>query len=318
MTISMGRRTFAASLSTAAMLGISLGLAGCGGGGDPDPSNAVVYTEPGANVPTVGTPAAGTGAAATPAGVAPAAASPAVAATSVPSGKAEGWGTLKGQIVFGGTPPAPENLFDKGKAPKDADIVCSKDGPILNESLIVDSGSKGVKNVLVFLSKPTAINEEAKSNAVKVNAVFDQKNCVFEPHILPMMAGSTITLKSSDPVGHNVNASMIANSRFNSLLAANQSQPYSPGTAEKQPSRVVCDVHPWMLAYWMVLDHPYYAVTDAKGNFEIKNVPAGAQKVVVWQESTKHLTPIQGEEVTITANGTTEKSWTLDPAKVKK
>lgn len=317
MTISMRRRTFATSLSATAVLGISLGLAGCGGG-EPDASNAVVYTEPGVNVPTAATAAGGSPATTTPAGVAPAAATPVASTNAAPSGKAEGWGTLKGQIVFGGTPPAPEFLFEKGKAPKDADIVCSKDGPILNERLIVDSGTKGVKNVLVFLSKPTAVNEEAKANAAKTNVVFDQKNCVFEPHILPMMAGSTITLKSSDPVGHNVNASMIANSRFNSLLAANQSQPYTPGTAEKQPSQVVCDVHPWMLAYWMVLDHPYSAVTDAKGNFEIKNVPAGTQKVVVWQESTKHLTPIQGEEVTITANGTTEKSWTLDPAKVKK
>ena len=37
----------------------------------------------------------------------------------------------------------------------------------------------------------------------------------------------------------------------------------------------------------MVLDNPYFAVTDDKGNFEIKNVPAGTQKVVVWQEAVK-------------------------------
>ena len=314
MKTSMACRTIATGLGSLAVLGLSIGLTGCGGG-ETDSSNAVVYTEPGKSIPTAGsttvTRDAGTPAATTtPGTAAPAAAAPAV--------KAEGWGTLKGQIVFGGAPPAPEVLFEKGKASKDADVVCSKDGPIPNERLVVDGATKGVKNVLVFLSKPTAVNEEAKSNASKASVTFDQKNCIFEPHVLPLMAGSTITLKSSDPVNHNVNASFKANSPFNSILAANQAVPYSPASAEKQPTRVVCDVHPWMIAYWLVLDHPYYAVTDAKGNFEIKNVPAGTQKVVVWQESTAHLTSPQGEEVTITPNGVTEKSWTLDPAKVKK
>jgi hypothetical protein len=72
-----------------------------------------------------------------------------------------------------------------------------------------------------------------------------------------------------------------------------------------------------MLAYWLVLDNPYFAVTDANGNFEIKNVPAGTQKVVVWQEATLFVTPPTGEDVAIKANDTTAKSFTIDPSKVK-
>ena len=69
----------------------------------------------------------------------------------------------------------------------------------------------------------------------------------------------------------------------------------------------------------MVLDNPYFAVTDDKGNFEIKNVPAGTQKVVVWQEAVKgggFVTAPSGEEVTIKANDTTVKDFTIDPRKL--
>ena len=52
--------------------------------------------------------------------------------------------------------------------------------------------------------------------------MFDQKKCVFEPHVLGMMAGETVTLKSSDPVNHNVNVKLKA-STFNQTIAGGQS-----------------------------------------------------------------------------------------------
>jgi Polysaccharide lyase family 4, domain II len=72
-----------------------------------------------------------------------------------------------------------------------------------------------------------------------------------------------------------------------------------------------------MTAYWLVLDHPYFAVTDKDGNFEIKNVPAGTQKLVVWHEAASYVTPTSGESITIKANDATTKDFTIDPAKLK-
>ena len=66
----------------------------------------------------------------------------------------------------------------------------------------------------------------------------------------------------------------------------------------------------------MVLDSPYFAVTDAQGNFEIKNVPAGTQKVVVWQEAAKFVTPTSGQDVVIKADDTTTVPFTIDAGKV--
>jgi hypothetical protein len=72
-----------------------------------------------------------------------------------------------------------------------------------------------------------------------------------------------------------------------------------------------------MEAYWMVVDHPYITVTDDKGYFEIKNAPAGTQKIVVWQEAVGFVTPGSGEDVNIKANDTTTKDFNIDPARVR-
>ena len=72
-----------------------------------------------------------------------------------------------------------------------------------------------------------------------------------------------------------------------------------------------------MTSYWLVLDNPYFAVTDADGNFEIKNAPAGTQKVAVWQEATLFVTPSSGQDVTIAAGGDTAQEFKILAAQVK-
>lgn len=237
--------------------------------------------------------------------------------TATSSASAEGYGTLKGKVTFEGEAPAPKVLFEKGKAAKDPD-VCAKDAPLLSERLIVDSSSKGVKNVLVYLNKPTSISSEAKKAAAAAHVVFDQAKCVFEPHVLAVMVNTPILLKSSDPVNHNINAKL-KSAAFNKLLSAKAEEKYTPIGAERLPAEVTCDIHPWMRAWWMVLDHPYFAVTDEKGEFEIKNVPAGTQKVVVWQEALDKrgfITAPSGDPVVVKGNET-EINFKIEPSRVR-
>jgi plastocyanin len=299
---------------TPALLGLSVSvtlaaaLAGCGG--QPDSSSAVVVPEP--NSVTTKSPGAGAPAPTTSAASAPVAAESATATV-----KAEGWGTLKGHVLFAGDPPPRKALREKGKAEKNPE-VCAKDGPIESERLVVDPASKGVKFALVYLPKPTAVNEDAKKAAASVKIDFDQKGCVFQPHVLGLMAGVPITLKSSDPMNHNVNIKL-KNSGGNPTVAGGASLPFTPSSAERTPGQVVCDIHPWMSAWWMVLDSPYFAVTDDQGNFEIKNVPAGTQKVVVWQESVAKggfVTAPSGDNIDIKPNDSTAKDFTIDPTKL--
>lgn len=296
----------------------SLVLSGCGGGSSLD--NAVVVPDPSVNISAnpaaaaLGTPTAAAPAAGTPApaaeGTAPA---PAAAAPTA----SDGFGTLKGKVVIEGNKPTLKFLVNKGDAGvKDAAVCATVDVP--NEALLTGADGKGVKYALVYLPKPTAVNPEAVSAAQAAKVVFDQKNCVFVPHVIGFMKGQSIDIVSSDPVGHNVNAKMRANGASNNLLGPGQKTTFTPKAAEGRPSEVTCDIHPWMKAYWLILDNPYFAVTDENGNFEIKNAPAGTQKVVVWQEAVQFVTPPSGSDVTIPKDGVTENlEFKVDSAKVK-
>ncbi len=295
-------------LGLAALLAAA--LPGCGGP-TADKSDAVLVSSPDAKTGAKATPAPTTG---TPAPTGGGTSAPTPSASSAPVAS-EGWGTLKGKVVFGGTPPEQPLLAAVGKAPKDPEF-CAKTEPIKNERLVVDSGTKGVKNVFVYLTRPTAVNDEAKKAAAAKHVEFDQKNCTFIPHAVAVITGTTVTMKSSDGTNHNVNF-QLKSLNLNPTMAPGATMDVKPEEPERGPGPVICSIHPWMTAYWLVLDHPYFAVTDKDGNFEIKNVPAGTQKLVVWQEAVSYVTPTSGESITIKANDTTTKDFTIDPAKVK-
>jgi hypothetical protein len=309
MKMSDWRKPAILGLSASSMLAVA--ILGCGGQGTDSGDAVVVPSKTVTTAPTAKPGPASSGATPT-----PSAAPTPTASTPV---KSEGFGTLKGQVVFGGDPPSPKVVAEKGNAPKDP-TVCAKDAPILSERLVVDGATKGVRNVLVYLPRPTNVSEEAKKAAAGKEVLFDQIKCVFEPHVLGVMANQPVTLKSSDPVNHNINAKLRAGGAFNSLLQAQGKTQFTPTAPERTPAEVTCDIHPWMRAWWMVLDHPYFAVTDAKGYFEIKNAPAGSQKVVVWQEAIDKggfLTAASGEELVLKANDTVVKDYTIESSRLR-
>ena len=73
--------------------------------------------------------------------------------------------------------------------------------------------------------------------------------------------------------------------------------------AERRPILVACDIHPWMKAYIMVFDHPFFAVTAEDGSFEIKGVPAGEQNLVVWQEKVGYVNPEKAKGTPVSGQG---------------
>jgi plastocyanin len=318
MSPSAMRKSLGAGLSLATLL--MLPLAGCGGGAQ-SVDDAVLVSAPEANTNAPGAiaaaPAVGSPAAPTAPGAAPAA-TPSAAPSTSPAPKANeaagGFGTLKGKVVLGGAAPTPKVLVAKGDASVKDPSVCAKE-EIKSERLVVGKDN-GVRYALVYIPKPTAVSPEAKSAASTASVDFDQKNCVFEPHVLGVMTGAKIVLKSSDSVGHNVD-SRVQNNALNSAIAAGVEVPFVTQAAARAPGQVVCGVHPWMTAYWMVTDSPYITVTDADGNFELKNVPAGSQKVVVWQEAKGFVTPTSGQDIVVAANGETSQEFKIDPGTLK-
>src|SRR5204862_99920 len=118
-------------------------------------------------------------------------------------------------------------------------------------------------------------------------AVFDQKGCRFEPHVLVVRVNQPILLKSDDPVPHNTNIKPLRNTGFNQIISPNNraGEPYKYTKPESVPVNVQCDLHRWMTAYHLPLEHPFFAVTDKEGKFEIKGLPPGKHVFTVWTEA---------------------------------
>tara|TARA_B100000674_G_C37367314_1_gene701414 strand:- start:179 stop:592 length:414 start_codon:yes stop_codon:yes gene_type:complete len=105
------------------------------------------------------------------------------------------------------------------------------------------------------------------------------------PHVFGMMAGQELLIKNSDATLHNIHSMPNVNKEFNFAMPKVVKEKKSTfAKSEPEPFYIKCDVHPWMKTWVLVSDHPYYAVTDASGNFSIDNIPAGTYDVVCWQE----------------------------------
>lgn len=189
-----------------------------------------------------------------------------------------GWATIRGRFMFDGAPPAvtPYNV-NKDQA------TCMVGGHApLQETLLVDPASKGVANIAVFIRKVSRVHASAEAKTESV--LFDQKQCVFLTHVFPMTLGQAISIKNSDPVGHNTNIE--GKNGFNQTIPANETVDFKPQKQEAVPQAIRCSIHPWMIAYYLPRENGYFAITAADGSFEISNVPAGEKlEFQVWHEN---------------------------------
>lgn len=190
-----------------------------------------------------------------------------------------GWATLRGRFVFDGSAPAmPPYNVTKDQA------TCTIDGKApLQETLLVDSGSGGIKNIAVYLREATRVHESAQPTGKEI--VYDQKECMFLSHVCALTVGQTLDIKNSDNVGHNTNIAGKKNT-FNQTIPAGASIPFKVQKEEATPAPVNCSIHPWMIGYLLPRANGYYAVTSADGSFEIANLPAGEPlDIQIWHES---------------------------------
>ncbi len=122
--------------------------------------------------------------------------------------------------------------------------------------------------------------------------VMDQKGLMFNPHVMVVEQGTTVDFLNSDTVQHNV---------FWPSISGNKKLTHNLGTWPKGEKKafkfdnpgvvpLLCNVHPEMAGYIVVSPTPYFAETDASGNYKIDNVPDGKYNVVAWHEGTKSTT----------------------------
>lgn len=225
-----------------------------------------------------------------------AAAAVAVTAFSVTS-TAMADGTIKGVVKFDGDMKKPKKIRIKG----DQFCVTShdKDNPLLSEKYIFNMDKGTLTNVVVYISSPVEGSFAPPKDPVQI----DQVGCQYTPHVVTLMTGQLLEIKNSDATSHNLNLKSENNPGFN-VGQPVQGMVY-PATFS-QPELAMplkCDVHAWMNAYVAVFDHPFHAVTDEEGAFEIKGVPAGEYEVSVWHEFDVFGPKVETIKVTVPESG---------------
>ena len=190
----------------------------------------------------------------------------------------------------------------------DAGNVCQADektGTISGEISV--SGVRSPENVLVYLE-----NVKGDWKPPQDPPEIDQKKLIFIPRVLPVVKGTTVLFRNSDPVLHNV---FWPKSADGSYAKKNLGSWGKGGTRkfkfDKEGSVVLlCNVHPDMEAHVVVLQNPFFALADKDGNYEIKDVPAGEYTVKTWYENPKKLKS-KSEKATVKAGETAELDFSL-------
>jgi len=195
--------------------------------------------------------------------------------------KAAGEGTITGTVKLDGTAPHMKGI-DMSKDPYC--VSQHKDSPVKLQSVVVgDNG--GLENVVLYISQ--GLPAAAASAVPSEEPTFDQKGCMYLPHVMAVDVNQKFKVITSDQTTHNIHPLPAPGS---GNIGWNKSQP--PGAppienswkAEEIAIPVKCNIHPWMNGWHVVVKGPY-AITDGSGNFTIKNVPAGSYTVTAWQET---------------------------------
>lgn len=183
--------------------------------------------------------------------------------------------SLVGTISFNGAPPK-SRVIDMT-----ADPVCQK----LNRKPHVDwviTNQGWLKNAFIYVKGENL--DAYQFSMPDSDVILNQRACYFEPHVFGLRVGQTLRIINSDPTQHNVHPTPKMNQEWN------QTQPQNSPPLLKTFQRaevmipIKCNQHPWMKTYAGVLNHPYFAVSDEFGKFEIHGLPAGTYRLVVWHE----------------------------------
>jgi len=188
------------------------------------------------------------------------------------AGAAVATGRIAGVVRYTGTVPP-------------AKRVTVTDGSTLeHHDLVVDPATKGLRDVIVVLENAPAqpALEEAKP------VVVDQIDWLFKPRVVAVQHGQAVRFENSDIVNHSVMA--VSTRRANQLnsVAAPGRPIVHAFEPQRQPIMIGCSLHPWMRAWVYVSAHPWFALSDEKGRFEIVGIPPGRYSLLLLHPDTGH------------------------------
>ncbi len=197
---------------------------------------------------------------------------------------------VKGSVNFEGTPPKGKRLLlPAGCGPTNG-------APAYSNEVIVNHGK--LEGVLITIKDPPAVNVPVPEEEV----ILDQRGCMYHPRVAAARVGQKVTFVNSDAVFHNVRSITTQNERFNVAMPKKDQRVTKIFKKPELFLQAKCSVHPWMGAYVAVMEHPFYAVTNAQGEFKLPALPAGKYLIEAWHE----VYGTQTQEITITESGVTD------------
>ncbi|MBM3771341.1 MAG: hypothetical protein FJW27_08645 [Acidimicrobiia bacterium] len=176
-----------------------------------------------------------------------------------------------------------------GAAPENAPIRMNADpmclriakGEQFQETFKVGGDGKALGNVFVWVKDGLG------------NYVYDpptgpvtltQESCHYAPHVFGIRVGQPLEVVNNDETLHNIHATPRTNQEFNKGQPMKGMKDTHTFTTPEVLVPFKCDVHGWMNAFVGVVDHPFFAVTDAEGKFELKGLPPGTYTVEAIHE----------------------------------
>lgn len=196
-----------------------------------------------------------------------------------PSGKAH----ITGTIHFEGSPPKGKKL--------NLPSGCKSSGDVYSNEVIVHAGK--LQNVLVRITK--GLEGQSFSDIPSKVVELDQSGCQYKPRLIAVRVGQKVDFINSDPVFHNIKSVTTNNKSFNLPMPKKDQRITMVFDKPEIFLQSKCSVHPWMGAYIAVLDHPFFSISNEKGEFSLENLPAGTYTLELWHE----VYGTQNKEITI-------------------
>ena len=207
---------------------------------------------------------------------------------------------LTGTVRFDGEPPKRRKIFFN---PETAPLYKFHKGELLDEVILVGENG-GLANAFVHVKKGV----EKKNFPMPTGpALLDQAGLMFRPRVQGVRVGQEFVTRNSDPVVHSVRTISVKNRSFNNVHAPQSEDRIHTFKHVEKPIHVANSFQKWMSAFVFVMDHPFFAVTDAQGRFKIEGLPPGEYTLEAWHEELGE----QQTTITVGSNGTAQADFTF-------
>ena len=191
-------------------------------------------------------------------------------------------GSIKGRVSLTGKVPSPR-FFPLIASPNLE--YCNRISDGKGHRILFDftvSESRGLKDTVVkLIGVPKGKPFLSKIQKMVMN------RCHTPKYVIGARNGETLLLENTDPIRHEIVAYEFTdggvNQRSHRPVDANTSQTRDIFVKSKTENFLIkCNLHPFLQSRGIIVENPYYAITDEEGNFSIKDVPPGTYEVVAW------------------------------------